>query len=374
LAIVHTPFRMRRLYWLMLGTWTVLGLIESSKWYFRGITVGWGMALLANMPWWYTWALITPVAFLLARRFRLDQPRRWAAVIVHLGAAVGFAVLHSVVVGTVFYYTISRGRVGLQQQIQGWLDSYLVVNMVTYLAIIGAWYAIHNYHRFQDRQVAAARAEARAARFESQAAEATLSALRMELNPHFLFNALNAVSGLVRRGDADAAVSMLARLGDLLRVTLRRDAANEIELQEEMALLQQYLEIEQIRFGDRLRIALDVPDDLQHVLVPTLILQPIVENAVRHGVASTSRPVQIEIAAHRDNGRVVLSVHDSGKGFPEPVSTLRPGLGLTNTDARLHELYHDRAALTVANDPAGGALVRIAIPLPAPPPDPLPPT
>jgi LytS/YehU family sensor histidine kinase len=192
--------------------------------------------------------------------------------------------------------------------------------------------------------------------------EARLNALRMELHPHFLFNTLNAISGLVRRREIDAAVRMLARLGELLRVTLERGSVQQVPLERELSFLRLYLEIERIRFHDRLGVDFEVDPEVLDALVPTLILQPLVENAVRHGVARLSGPGRVGVRAARQDGKLILQVADTGAGFQAGNGGTRLGVGLSNTRARLEQLYGADAAMMLDNGPAGGALVTVTLP------------
>jgi LytS/YehU family sensor histidine kinase len=207
----------------------------------------------------------------------------------------------------------------------------------------------------------AARLQLQAAELRSLTAEARLHALRMELNPHFFFNALNAISGLVRRADRDGAVAMIARLGDLLRVTLGRDAALLVPLGRELECLDLYLDIERVRFEDRLAFELDVPDVLRDALVPPLILQPLVENAVRHGIAPTIGGGRITVRARRDDDRISVVVEDTGRGWHGPAGR-REGVGLSNTRARLAQLFGDAATVHTRSSTTGGAVVALTFP------------
>jgi LytS/YehU family sensor histidine kinase len=190
----------------------------------------------------------------------------------------------------------------------------------------------------------------------------------MQLHPHFLFNALHSISALVHT-DPDAADKMIARLGDFLRLTLETSAAQEVPLRQEIEFLNCYLEIERIRFGERLTTRLDVDPQVLNCRVPNLILQPIVENAIRHGVAPRSAPGHVEISAAGVGGVLRLQVKDNGHGLPESTaaasrgSQQQGGVGLSNTRARLQQLYGTSYRFELANSPAGGAVVTLEIPL-----------
>jgi len=347
--------------WLgILGFWTAMGLVESSKayvsWQLRGAPHSWAFVLVANMPWWYAWAALTPAAFWLAAHFRLVT-RAWKAPLaVHFGAALTLSFAHLIGTAVLYYHTTARhldASRGVGQQIRGFVDHYLAVDVLTYFAVIGAYYGLDLYHRYRERELAAAR-------LETLMHESRLEALRMQLNPHFLFNALNAVAGLVRRRENEAAVNTLARLGDLLRLTLAGKTTNVSSLRDELYFLRQYLEIERLRFGDRLAVEEEIDPGVLDAQVPTLILQPLVENAVRHGIARTTGPGRIAVVAREDADRLCLAVRDTGPGFP-PDSVRREGVGLSNTRARLEHLYGAAATLSVG---AAGASTEVAISMP----------
>jgi two-component sensor histidine kinase len=348
---------------LILAAWVVFGLLESSKAYvaatLRGDSAEWSGALVGNMPWWLFWAAFTPAAFRLAARFRIDRPGRAVPLLVHFGASLIFAAAHLAVTAVLFYYTITRGGPFVRDvahQVQLFVDGYLIVDMLTYCAVVGGYYAIDYHRRYREGLLAAARAEARAA-------EAHLDALRMELNPHFLFNALNAAAGLVRRGERDAAVRTLAELSDLLRSTLARQTPPEIALDLELAFLERYLAIERIRFGDRLVVDLRVDPEARRAMVPTLILLPLVENAVRHGIARSRDPGCVTISAVRDGDRLVLSVRNPGPDPTADGAVGRRGVGLSNTEARLAQRYGRHGRFELSRTEGGLTEARLTVPL-----------
>jgi two-component system LytT family sensor kinase len=345
--------------------WTILGLLESAKAYYslgaRGLPRFWWWVLYANMPWWYGWALLTPPALWIARRWPMSGAHLRRAVAIHVAAAGAFATAHSVGTGVVTHW-LTRGRAmpTAGRQISAFFTNYFIVDLVIYAAIVGVYFAVVYAQRWRESTVAAAQLETRAARLELGIADARLQALRMELNPHFLFNTLNAISGLVRRQENDAAVGMLARLGDLLRSTLDRSLPQEITVDDELALLRQYLDIEQARFGARLVVHVDVDPAVTDALVPTLLCQPLVENAVRHGVARRSGPVAVSLRAWREGSALTIQVRDTGRGLGS--SPVREGIGLSNTRARLRALYGESAALNLDDAPGGGATATVHIP------------
>ena len=351
----------------VLAFWTFLGLVESGNAYvtgrLRGEDRGVVSALIGNLPWWYLWALLTPAVLWVCGRLRPDRTRPAALALCHLAGALAFSCVHLVVEGAVYYQTHGHWvHPSLWVQIRSLFLGYLLLDLLTYAAVAGAWYTLDYLRRFRREELAAADLRTRAARLEAQMAEARLSALRMELNPHFLFNALNAVSGLVRRADNDAAVEMIGRLGGLLRVALRGDRRHEIPLREELDYLGHYLEIERIRFHDRLRVELRIEPGLEGALVPALILQPLVENAIRHGIAPVPGPGRVTLLARTaEAGRMRLEVENTGERLPPGVLE-RPGVGIRNTLDRLDALYGADAELRLKNLRLGG--VRAALDLP----------
>jgi signal transduction histidine kinase len=360
---------------LIFAFWALLGLLESSKAFLAeqlrgeagivpGVARGWDAALVGNMPWWLLWAFLTPFIFRLSAQFRLDG-RRWPqSAAVHFGAGTALSALHVVVAGTLYYYTNTRGGpIGSAgAQVESILDAYLVVNVMTYCAVVGAWHALEFARTARDRERAALRLEARAAALEAQMAEARLGMLRMQLDPHFLFNSLNGVSGLVRKGDEAGAVEMLARLGELLRLSLEQRDAHQVTLAREIECLELYLSIERARFGERLLVEWEIGQSLTDALVPAFVLQPLAENAVRHGIAMVPGAGTLRISARAEGSTLLLEVADTGPGLGSRQSG-RSGIGLANTRARLEQLYGSSAGLRLENGPRRGTVVTVTLPL-----------
>ena len=194
---------------------------------------------------------------------------------------------------------------------------------------------------------------------EKRLVEARLQALQMQLIPHFLFNTLHAISALMHQ-DVEAADRMITRLSELLRHALESTDQQEAPLREEIDFLKRYLEIEETRFGDRLKIELNIPPDTEDLLVPNLALQPLVENAIQHGIEPHARPGRVTISARRDGANLLLEVRDTGNGAP--AGSWREGVGLTNTRSRLRQLYGDRQTFELGSAPGGGFLASIRLP------------
>ena len=228
-------------------------------------------------------------------------------------------------------------------------------DLLVYAGVLGVCYAIDYYRKYRER-------EFRATQLEAQLAQAQLDSLRMQLHPHFLFNTLNGIVSLVRDNKNQAAVGMLVGLSDLLRHALEHSDEQEIELKDELEFIRLYLNIQQMRFSDRLQIETDIDPKTLKALVPNLLLQPLAENALKHGLSRSGTGL-IRITSHIDNGDLHVSVSDNGAGLPDQwqLKSSR-GIGLANTIARLEQLYNGRHRLDIRNRDEGGVEVAIVIP------------
>jgi sensor histidine kinase YesM len=239
-----------------------------------------------------------------------------------------------------------------------WLYKFsngLVSYVVLYAAILTLNYGLESQKRLALQQ-------SESARLNEQLVKAQLDALRQQLEPHFLFNTLNSVAGLVREGRNDAAVSMIVDLSDLLRRMLDNSIRQQVPLREEMKFVQRYLDIQKVRFAERLQVSLDVPEHLYAAQVPSLILQPMVENAIKHGIAKRAQGGTIRIAASHSNGVLTLSVCNDGPSLPLGRAEIRPGIGVSNVTARLKTLYGNAFDLSMRNQPKGGVEVSVSLP------------
>lgn len=353
---------------------TVLGTIETVKGYVAGRSApnefGWTEAALANMPWWLLWAVLAPLVFAISRRWPLLAPRRTKSIAFHILASILLPLVHLGVAALIIWIAVSQSFQTLSDTIRELMVGYFISDVVTYWAIVAACTTYWSGQRLRAAERESHELQLRTARLESEAVQlragmtqARLDALRMELNPHFLFNTLNTVSALARRGEGDDAVQVIARLSDLLRHTLASDGDHEVTLDEEMSTLEKYLAIERLRFGDRLTVGVTVDPAVRRALIPAFILQPLVENAVHHGVASVRGPVRIDIEARGRNESLEITVSDSGNGFVDPDSVSAGGIGLRNTRSRLEALYGDSAQLAIGAQPGSGGIVRMVMPL-----------
>jgi len=294
-----------------------------------------------------------------ARTLREEQSVRFAALLpTVLAAALAVAAL-DLLVGGQLRAALDGVHPSSRAMAARGVSQFLVAAWM--FALLGALFLMMialRVARERERQLASARAQALAA--EAQANAARLAALRYQLNPHFLFNTLNAVSASVITGRNEEAESVLSRLAEFLRLTLAADPQAMIPLEDELVGLQAYLEIESVRFRDRLGVAFSCPDDLRAALTPSFILQPLVENAIKHGVARTSRPVTIGLEVSREGDDLVVVVEDDGEGDVQPVAGM--GVGLNNVRQRLEVLFGARGLLQAAPRERG-FLARIRMPL-----------
>jgi signal transduction histidine kinase len=318
----------------------------------------WPEALIRTLPRWLLLAALMPGVMALARRMRLDGPRRSAALATHVAGGFAFTALH--LAGAALF---SAFRFDAPQEFGRYFLRYLyggaVGDYLTYWALVGALHVI--WHQSEARARELSESQLRA-----QLAEARLGALRAQLNPHFLFNALNAVSTLALRGDRERLLGALDALSTLLRAALEDGRGSWKSLAEELHFVDRYIEIQTLRFGDRLAVERDLAPAALEALVPSLLLQPIVENAIEHGVASRPGPGRVTIRAAREDLTLVIEVADTGPGFAaahasRPVPG-RAGVGLANTRERLEQLFGPRAALECSDGPTGGAVVRLRLP------------
>lgn len=313
----------------------------------------WGDVIFAGSEWLFLGAL-TPITYVLARRYPLRREAMGRTIAAHaMGALVlcfGWATL-GVLLGLLLRRYPAQGNLG--RDYVNWFLTSLPWSVFMYFTVLGCVYAFTYYREARER-------EAQQSRLAAQLAEAKLGALRMQLHPHFLFNSLNAITVLVRDQKTADASRMLELLSGVLRQVLQSEKRSEATLEEELRFLEQYLAIEQVRFSDRLQVRWEIDPAVRDALVPEFILQPLVENAIRHGVAQLTEGGVIEIEARESNGDLVLSVSDNGPGY-RPESDV--GVGLANTRARLETLFGDAGELRVSAAAEGGTIATLRFPL-----------
>jgi two-component system, LytTR family, sensor kinase len=355
---------------LIFTFWTFIALLSSVN----ALTDPRGRGLLPVLPSApialafiesYLWALLTPLIFVLVSRYGIERNNRVARIAFFLGVGVAVAMLVDQVVGYFRFdvlFVPRRPRPPDFGPLVRVRRLWFLNELIVYIAVLATAFARDYFLRYRARREEAMRLQAHAAHLQMQLAGARLDALRTQLNPHFLFNTLHAVSALVER-DPRGVRRMIARLSELLRTTLdARDA--EVTLAHEIGFLRRYLDIMQIRFQGRLEVETRIARELESALVPNLILQPLVENAIRHGVEKIEGIGRIEIEARREGEQLLLTVRDNGPGLPNanPGTSASEGLGLRNTRARLQELYGAEQTLTLRPIESGGLSVEICLP------------
>ena len=360
--------------WVQLGVifvaWTLVCLLVTTQTYLSirpsVPSLSWIQLVLSRLVYWYVWALLTPGIFFLSRALPLER-RRWVrpfivhsliATVVSVALVAYFALLIRVdpipeAVPRTYGATFVRG-----------LGFYFHFDFLTYWGVLAIGHTLHYYAKFRERSIRAAQLEADTARLEAQLSAAHLDALRHQIQPHFLFNTLHAISALMD-ADVRGARRMMARLSELLRLTLDLGGRQQIRLAEELEVAEHYLEIQRIRFTDRLQIEWEIAPEALSCLVPSLVLQPLLENAVQHGTARVEGVGQVRVSASISGTFLSLVVTDNGAGLPESaVESPRSGVGLSNVAARLEPLYgRDRATLQLKNRDSGGLRVELRFPL-----------
>ena len=315
----------------------------------------------------YVSALLTPLILWAGRRWPLERANLPRILALHLLLSVGWAVTRLAIEAAIQMgwegIRPSNPPVTFKDEITLLYIFGFHTAVVAYWVVLSVQSAFSNYARFQERAQAALRSDLRASQLETQMAQARLGALKAQLQPHFLFNTLNAIASLIP-DDPPAAEEMVEALSELLRAALSEARHLEIPLEREMELLDQYVRIQSFRFQDRLRVRVDVEPALGSVLVPPLLLQPLLENAIRHAVAPREGGGSLAVSVEARDTLLQLTVADDGPGFTsEPTDGEPRGIGLANTRARLDRLYGKDAAIEIGNHPGGGGLVNITLPL-----------
>jgi two-component sensor histidine kinase len=341
---------------------SVIAMLQSTAGYvLRGTLAKEWPWVLMQFPRWMTWAAFTPLIFAAAHRFPFRRDRLARSVWMHILIAMGISAAIEIVwlqISLVLQTYIepevmARVRSNWPEVYATAVLSRVVSGAFTYAAVLGVATTLAYHRRFREREL-------RTAQLEAQLALAQVQALKMQVHPHFLFNTLHAITVLIRE-DPAAATRVVTRLGDLLRLTLSRATTAQVSFRRELEILTLYLEIEHTRFHDRLEISYDVQPITLDALVPDLILQPLVENAIRHGVSPNAGIGRIAVRSRREGEWLLLEIEDNGMGLPEG-QALRQGIGLTTTSARLERLYGARHELALANLVGGGCVARIRIP------------
>lgn len=327
--------------------WLLIGIVFGSQLHLfasrTGGRMGWVDSMIWEVPRWMWWPFLAPVVRKLQLKYPLRGANRTKAIVNHSVFSLLLSLLHLLLFVSSFHLIhLAKGDHGK------FFDTLQFAFPLDFHVGVAVYWLIILLKEHSDSQQ-------RVTKLQAEVTHAQLQALRMQLHPHFLFNTLNSISSYLR-SDVEIADEMIGRLGHFLRLTLQNPGTEEIVLEKELQFLKEYLAIEQARFQDRLHAEYEIEPATLQALVPNLILQPVVENAVRHGIAGSGT---IRIAAKRLNGHLQIVIHDNGAGLPENV---KKGIGLTATGDRLHRMYGADARVDLVNDPNGGTTVTLLIP------------
>lgn len=350
---------------IIFGFWTLFSFLYANQIYFEmlhnpNMHHSWWRIAFWQLTVWYLWGFLSPLIPALGRAVPVEGPAKLRGIVVHVSACVILSALHI------------AGATGLRLLIRPfdtWSDinpflvqyraelrSFFLFDVLVYWAIFGVGYAFDYRERYRER-------ESQAARLEAQLAQAQLETLKTQLHPHFLFNTLHTIAGLVRGNEKQSAVNMIAGLSELLRRALEHADEQEVTLKEELKFIELYLDIQKVRFSDRLCVSTQIEPDTLDALVPNLLLQPLVENALRHGIARKQSPGLLTIKSFLDNGSLRITVSDDGPGLKADWQLQESaGIGIANTSERLRHLYGAQHEFELRNDERSGTTAFITIP------------
>jgi signal transduction histidine kinase len=335
---------------LPIAAWIIVGLVFTSQLHFFAARAGgkmsWVDSLVWEIPRWLLWAFFAPFVTMLARKYPVHKENAAKRIALHTFFGAVFSLIHLILFVLIFHAI--RTWMGDHGKLY---DTFQFAFALDFHVGIAVYWLLFLLRQSRD-------SEQRIARLHAELSQAQLQALKMQLHPHFLFNTLNSISSYLRK-DVEIADEMIGRLGDFLRLTLQNSGAQEIQLQQELNFLKQCLEIEQLRFQDRLHTDFDVAPDTLTALVPNLILQPIVENAVRHGVSAKSGTGMIKLIAKRQDAKLQITISDNGPGIQ---GQLNQGIGITSTRNRLEQMYGAHGIFQITNQHEGGTIAILEIP------------
>ena len=348
-------------FWIA-AIWSGVGLFDATQTVFamraEGMHHAWRWLFLTLLVEWLPWALATPFVLRLGRRFPPTQLRPLSTWLRHLSACIAIDLAFSAWSATLEKLTNPYAGPGpgkFLHLVSGKFYGGLLASFILYTTVLLVSYLLDSRERL-------ARQQTEAARLNEQLMKAQLSALRRQIEPHFLFNTLNSIAGLVREKRNDAAVTMIVELSDFMRRVLEDSNRQEVPLGEELEYTRKYLEIQKVRFVERLQCTMNVPSELLPAQVPVLILQPIVENAIKHGIAKRVQGGALRILASRSNGMLTLSVYNDGPSLPAMSETIPPGIGISNMRTRLQSLYGNNFRLEMQNQGSTGVEVSVSVP------------
>jgi two-component sensor histidine kinase len=350
--------------WLWIAAfWLGIGLFDASQTVFvmraEGMHHAWTSLFITSVLSWLPWAMATPLVFGLAAKYsaaRWRQPGFWAR---HLAACAAVGAVYAAWVAMWEELLNPWAADAVTPFLQLWPQKFFS-GLLSFVILYGIILLVAS---IMDSRERLAYQETESARLNEQLSKAQLHALRRQIEPHFLFNTLNAIAGLVREKRNDAAVSMIAELSDFLRRVINDSNRQQVPLGEELEFALKYLDIQKVRFAERLQVSVSVPTELFSTAVPSLILQPMVENAVKHGIAKRVQGGLIRIRAFPTEDKVTLSVYNDGPMLPPGWEQQPSGIGLANVRTRLQSLYGDRFEVNIHNQEPGGVEVSICVPL-----------
>lgn len=348
--------------WIAL-LWSVVGLFDATQtvvvMHAEGMQHAWPQLFVTLLFSWLPWALATPIVMYLARRFPVVHLRPLSTWLVHFLAAAAINLIYAgwraAMEAALNPWANPRGPGTFTSLWSVYFNNAILATVIFYVSILGATYILDSRERL-------ARQQMETARLNEQLSKAQLDALRHQIEPHFLFNALNAVASLVRENRNDDAVGMIAGLSDLLRHLLRDSRRQQVPLREELELLEKYMAIQKVRFSDRLHVEQNIPTNLLLAQVPRLLLQPIVENSLKHGIAKRAQGGRVRIAVARENGNLMLRIYNDGPKLSPDWKTTSSGVGLSNLQSRLQGLYGTRFEFELENAASGGVEAKVLIP------------
>ncbi len=335
-----------------------VSILSHLRYVQKGLETHLGTWLLGESFDWFTWAALVPVIIWFAKKVRITRQKAAWTIPAHFffGAFTSIVTLVIGVVGSVWTHNEQMTTAQLIDLCMREIIWMLPWSLFIYSGIVAVYYALDYYRRYNEREL-------RTSKLETELTRAQLDTLHTQLQPHFLFNTLNSISVLMRKGEIDTAQRMLNRLSELLRHVLAKGGTQEIALETELEIVKGYLEIEQTRFGDRLHVLMNVDDSCLKARVPSFVLQTLVENAVRHGLANKAGHGQVTVAAAKENGFLKLTVQDDGVGLDVPSRSKGEGVGLRSTRTRLAALYGEQHRFALTTPDNGGTLATLEIPL-----------
>lgn len=341
--------------------WGFLGFVLSIEVYFNnraGMKMGSVDFVEVALPQFgraVMWALMAPLILRMREKMPLSRGHWWGGIGFHLG--MSFVVMATYYLGRMLAYML------FWEELSGefWPTAFKsfygrnIIDMAYYWAVLAFGYSLEIYHRYKNEELKSVQLEARLV-------ETELKALREQLRPHFLFNTLNTISVLVREKKNDDAVTLIARLSSLLRMSLDNTRVHEVTVRQEMDFLERYIDIQKARFSDRLNVGIAIEPAAMEARIPNLLLQPLVENAILHGIASKSGPGRVDVTGRVEDGKLHLEVRDDGPGLGDGMKRAKEGVGLSNTRERIAKIYGAQGQLSLRSEPGRGVTVQIVLP------------